>query len=91
MVAPTSSVSLEPIDRLAEKVRSLIGILERTRAELTRTTEDNARLAQDIEDLRSRLAAAEEQGSRAVEMQAEREQIHTRVSELLEQLEELSL
>ena len=91
MVTPMSSVSLEPIDRLAEKVRSLIGILERTRAELTHTTDDNARLSQEIEDLRSRLAAAEERGARTDDLQAEREQIHTRVSDMLAQLEELSL
>ncbi len=91
MVTPMSPVSLEPIDRLAEKVRSLIDILERTRAELTRTTDDNARLSQEIEDLRSRLAAAEERSARTDDLQAEREQIHTRVSDMLAQLEELSL
>ena len=45
MVKATSSVNLEPIDQLAEKVQSLIGVLEQTRAELTRTIQDNTQLS----------------------------------------------
>ena len=49
MVKSTSSLSLEPIDRLAEKVQTLVGVLERTRAELTHASEDNARLSQEVD------------------------------------------
>ena len=91
MVKPTSSVSLEPIDRLADKVQSLIGLLERTRAELTRTTEDNARLSGEIDALRTQLATAEGQGAQAQSLRTERDQIRARVTEMLEQLEGLSL
>jgi len=91
MVKPTSSVSLEPFDRLADKVRSLIGVLERTRAELTRTAEDNVRLSAEVDALRTQLAAAEGQGAQAQSLRAERDQIRARVTEMLEQLEGLSL
>ena len=91
MVKPTSSVSLEPIDRLADKVQSLIGVLERARAELTRTTEDNTRLSREVDALRAQLATAEGQGAQAETLQAERDQIRARVTEMLEQLEGLSL
>ena len=91
MVKPTSSVSLEPIDRLADKVQSLIGLLERTRAELTRTAEDNIRLSGEVDALRTQLATAEGQGAQAQSLRTERDQIRARVTEMLEQLEGLSL
>ena len=91
MVKPTLSVSLEPIDRLADKVQSLIGVLERTRAELTQTADDNVRLSGEGDALRSQLASAEAQGAQAQSLRTERDQIRTRVTEMLEQLEGLSL
>ena len=91
MVKPASSVSLEPIDRLADKVQSLIGLLERTRAELTRTTEDNVRLSGEVDALRTQLATAEGQGAQAQSLRTERDQIRARVTDMLEQLEGLSL
>ncbi len=86
-----SSLSLEPIDRLAEKVQALVGVLERARAELTRASEDNARLSQEVDVLRARLASAEDQGAQAHNLQTERDQIRVRVAEMLEQLDSLSL
>ena len=91
MVKPASSPSLESIDRLAKKVQSLIDVLEHTRAELTRASEDNARLSQDLDVLQSRLTSAEDQGAQAQDLLSERDQIRTRVSEMLAQLDELSL
>jgi uncharacterized protein YigA (DUF484 family) len=91
MVKSMSSVSLEPIERLAEKVQSLIGVLERTRAELTRTAEDNTRLSHEVDTLRAQLTAAEDQNALTQNLQTERDQIRTRVADLLEQLEGLSL
>ena len=91
MVKSMSSVSLEPIERLAEKVQSLIGVLERTRAELTRTAEDNTRLSHEVDTLRAQLTAAEDQSALTQNLQTERDQIRTRVADMLEQLEGLSL
>jgi FtsZ-binding cell division protein ZapB len=91
MVKPTSSLSLEPIDRLAEKVQTLVGVLERTRAELTRASEDNARLSQEVDVLRARLVSAEDQEAQAHSLQTERDQIRVRVTEMLEQLDSLNI
>lgn len=91
MVKATSSVSLEPIDRLADKVQSLIGVLERTRAELTRTAEDKVRLSGEVDAMRTQLATAEGQGAQAQSLRTERDQIRARVTEMLDQLEGLSL
>ena len=91
MLKSTTSLSPEPIDRLAEKVQTLVGVLERTRAELTHASEDNARLSQEVDVLRARLASAEDQGAQAHSLQTERDQIRVRVAEMLEQLDNLSL
>ncbi len=85
------TLSLEPIDRLADKVQTLVAVLERTRAELTRAADDNARLSQEVDVLRTRLASAEGQGAQALMLLTERDQIRVRVADMLEQLDNLSL
>ena len=75
------SVDVETIGRLAEKVNALVGLLDRTRAELAQTTEANDHLSKEVDRLRAQVAAAD----------GEREQVRTRVSEMLAQLEGLDL
>ena len=89
MANPPHSVDLEPIERLADKVRGLVGLLERTRAELSQTVDDNKRLEQEVAGLRAALSTAEGAGMK--DLVSEREQIRERVAEMLEQLEGLSL
>ena len=91
MVDETLPVSSEPIDRLAEKVQSLVGVLERTRSELARPAEDTIRLSREIDELREKLVASEDQSAQAGSLQAERDRIRVRVTEMLDQLENLSL
>lgn len=91
MVKTTRSVELEPLDRLEEKVKRLIATLERLRAEHTRAVEENGRLSREIEALRARLADAEGASAEMTALRAEREQIRSRVTEMLEQLEALNL
>lgn len=91
MAKSTPSVSLEPVDRLADKIQSLVGVLERTRAELARTAEDNARLSREVDTLRAQLTEAADQEAQTTTLRAERDEIRTRVTEMLEQLEGLSL
>ena len=88
---PTHTVDVESIERLAEKVRDLIGVLERTRSELSQTIEDNRRLSREVEDLKTPLSSAESTSADMASLMDEREQIRTRVTEMLEQLEEISV
>jgi regulator of replication initiation timing len=91
MTNTAHSVDLEPIERLAEKVKGLVALLERTRAELSQTVDDNKRLEQEAESLRAALSAAESESAGMNDFVSEREQIRGRVAEMLEQLEGLSL
>ena len=91
MTNTAQSVDLETIERLAEKVRALVGLLERTRTELVQTTEDNGRLIQEVETLREQLATAQTDGAQVKTLLAEREQVRIRVSEMVDQLDAFGL
>ncbi len=91
MTKTSVSVELESIDRLAGKVESMVALLERSRVEQARTAEDNRRLVSEVDALNARLAEAEGADAEMTMLRSERDQIRTRVSEMLEQLEALSL
>ena len=87
----TDTIEVEPIERLAQKVKGLIAVLERTRSELTETTEDNLRLSREVEQLQGQLVTAESTGADVASLRREREQIRAQVSDMLEQLESISV
>ena len=86
---PTSAV--EPIDRLEEKIKLLVSVIGRLRGEQSRIAEDNARLLREVETLKARVADAEGVGVELNELRSERDQIRSRVSEMLQQLDALNL
>lgn len=90
-VAVARGVDLEPIDRLEEKVRMLVGVIDRLRAENATAGEENARLSRELETLRGRVTEAEGVGAELGALREERDLIRTRVSEMLEQIESLNL
>ena len=87
----TRSVDLEPIDRLEEKMKLLVGMVERMKSEQARAAEENQRLSRELESMRARLASNDGLASELSAMKEERDVIRTRVSDMLEQLEALSL
>jgi regulator of replication initiation timing len=82
-------VDLEPIDRLEEKVRLLVGMIDRLRAENGRAVEDNQRLGRELEAMRTRLAEAEGVGPELAALKEERDLIRTRVNDMLSQIDSL--
>ena len=86
-----TSAALEPIDRLEEKIKLLVSVIGRLRGEQTRVVEENARLQREVEALRGRLTDAESAASELGTLRDERDQIRTRVSEMLQQLDALNL
>ena len=87
----TQSVDLQPIDRLEEKVKLLVSLVERMKLESARASEENQRLSHEIDGLRARLASSESVVSELSTLKEERDVIRTRVVNMLEQLEALSL
>jgi FtsZ-binding cell division protein ZapB len=87
----TRTVEIEPIDRLQEKVKLLVAMIDRLKGDAARLAEDNARLSRELEAAHGRLMAAENANGEIVSLREERDQIRARVATMLEQLEGLSL
>lgn len=85
------SVDLAPIDRLEQKVKLLVSMIDRLRAENGRAVEDNARLGRELEAMHARVAEAEGVAPELDALKEERDLIRARVTEMLEQIEALDL
>jgi len=83
------TVDLDPIDRLEEKVKLLVNVVTRLRTEQAKTAEENARLTEEVEALRERLADVEGVNTEVDALRHERETIRERVAEMLSHLEAL--
>jgi len=89
--ATRSSTDLEPIDRLEEKVKLLVSLVERLKLETARAAEENQRQAHEMDALRARLASSEGVATELTTLKEERDVIRTRVTDMLGQLEGLNL
>ena len=85
------TTELEPIDRLEEKVKALVAMIGRLKADQARANEENARLSRELEAARAHIADSEEGLAEVSALRMERETIRGRVSDMLQQLEGLSL
>ncbi|HEY7170544.1 MAG TPA: cell division protein ZapB [Vicinamibacterales bacterium] len=91
MAKTATRIELEPIDRLEEKVKLLVGMVERMKAEQARAAEENQRLTRELDTLKARVAQGELVASELSALKEERDVIRTRVGEMLDQLEALNL
>ena len=89
--AATRSIELEPIDRLEEKIKLLVGMIDRMKSDQARAAEENARLTRELDAMRGRIAANDTIASELSTLKEERDVIRMRVTDMLEQLEALSL
>lgn len=85
------SVELEPIDRLEEKVKRLVGMVDRMKAEQARAAEEIQRLTRELAETAARAAASDGLVAELSSLKEERDVIRTRVTDMLEQLEALNL
>ena len=89
--AVAHAVDLEPIDRLEEKVKLLVAMIDRLRSENTRAAAENARLLRELDASRARLSDVEGAGAELTALREERDLIRSRVGEMLQQIEALEL
>ena len=87
----TRGVDLEPIDRLEEKLKMLVSVIDRLRAENARAAQDNDRLMRELDAMRARVSEAEGAGTELMALREERELVRSRVNEMLQQIEGLNL
>ena len=87
----TRAVDLESIDRLEEKIKLLVGLVERLRASEGRLSDENGRLGRELDTALARLTASEGSGAEITVLREERELIKSRVEDMLAQIESLNL
>jgi len=87
----TRSVELESIDRLEEKLKLLVGLVERLRANEGRLSEENGRLVRELDNALARLTASEGASAEITALREERELIKSRVDDMLAQIEALNI
>ena len=87
----TKTSGLESIDRLEEKIKLLVTTIGRIKGEQSRIADENGRLKAEIETLKARIATAENTGAEVMSLREERDLIKSRVTDMLKQLDGLSL
>ncbi len=84
-------VDTEALDRLEEKVKLLVALIGRQRAEQARMGEELQRVSKELDAAQARLQEASGAAAEVSSLKEERDVIRARVSSLLEQLEGLNL
>ena len=91
MATTAHTVEFESFDRLEDKVKQLVTVVSRLRADQAKLADENAKLTAEVEQARLRLTEAQGVSVQMDGLKEERAVIRTRVSALLEQLEHLNL
>ena len=91
MARATVQADIEALDRLEQKVRTLVGTIGSLQAEQARLSEENRRLEGEIDSLRTRLQEAENASGELEALRQERDEVRSRVAGVLEALEGLDL
>lgn len=88
----TTTVSdLGVVERLDDKIRQLISLVEKSRAESAKLRADNDRLGKEVDALQAQLSDASGVATELQAMREERDQVRTRVADMLAQLDALQM
>ena len=91
MSTTVTAADLGVVERLDEKIRQLIALVEKSRSEASRLRTDNDRLTREADALRAQLTDAEGVAVELQSMRDERDQVRARVSDMLAQLDALQM
>jgi len=91
MARTGTSVDVQPIDRLEEKVRNLVGLIETLRGDRAKALDEIARLERELDAARTRIAEASTAMNELSTLREERELIRTRVVDMITQIDKLNL
>ena len=91
MSRTATTTEVQPIDRLEEKVRQLVGLIDTLRDERSKALDETARLQREMEGLRARLAEATSATAEVSTLREEREVIRNRVVQMISQIDKLNL
>jgi regulator of replication initiation timing len=91
MVRTGAATDVQPIDRLDEKVRQLVGMIDTLRAERAKVVDEAARLQRELDAARGKLTEAATASAEASTLREERELIRNRVVQMISQIDKLNL
>jgi len=91
MSQTATAADLGVVERLDEKIRQLITLVERSRVESTKLRADNDRLGKEVDALQAQLSDAAGVATELQVMREERDQVRTRVADMLAQLDALQM
>lgn len=86
-----TTTDLQPIDRLEEKVRQLVSLIDTLRADRTKALDHSARLERDLDAAKMRIAELETSAAETTALRDEREKIRLRVVEMISHIDKLNL
>jgi len=85
------AVDVEPIDRLEDKVKMLVNVIDTLRAERAKAVDDVARLQHELDAAKGRLNEVEFVLDIPGDRMTVRELIRTRVAQMISQIDKLNL
>ena len=91
MARTGAAVEVQPIDRLEEKVRRMVSMIDTLRTEKARVSDEAARLQQEVAALKARLADSATASAEVSNLREERDAIRQRVTQLIAQIDKLDL
>jgi peptidoglycan hydrolase CwlO-like protein len=89
--ALNQGIDVQPIDRLEEKVRQLVSMIDTLRAERAQALDEAARLQHELDAAKLRIAEAATTAAEAATLREERELVRTRVAQMIAQIDKLNL
>jgi len=91
MSRTATATDVQPIDRLEEKVRQLVGMIDTLREERAKAADEVARLQRELDASRTRLNEAASTSAEVSTLREERELIRQRVAQMITQIDKLNL
>jgi len=82
--------SVQPIDRLEEKVKQLVSLIDTLRADRSRAIDEASRLQQEVQALQARLSESAGASAEVSALREERDLIRTRVSQMIATIDRLN-
>jgi regulator of replication initiation timing len=91
MARTSAAADLQPIDRLEDKIRQLVAVVDTLRAERAKAVDDAARLTRELEGVRARLGESANVSAEVATLREERDLIRARVSQMIAHIDHLNL
>jgi FtsZ-binding cell division protein ZapB len=91
MARTGAAADLQPIDRLEDKIRQLVDMIDVLRAERARAADEVARLERELDAARGAIAEASGATTEVSALREERELVRNRVVQMIAQIDKLKI